>query len=181
MEPRSQQQPTSSTADASARRSRGKGRNWSDLIEEQLEEARARGDFDNLPGKGKPLQIDDNPHAGDKALAYSLLKNNNVAPPEIERGKEIDAELRRAEDLLVTLRRRRDALNPQRETASAGDRRAYNLVRDTTATRYEETLRGVNSKILSLNIVAPDALHRRRIDVEARMLDFTEEFPRIEE
>lgn len=179
MEPRSQQPSSGGAGDTSATRRRGKGRNWSDLIEEQLEEARARGDFDNLPGKGKPLKIDDNPHAGDKALAYSLLKNNNIAPPEIERGKEIDAELRRADDLLETLRRRRDALNPQRGTVS--DRHAYKLVRDTTAERYEETLRGVNSKILSLNIIAPAALHRRRVDIDAKMRAFEEEFPRIEE
>ena len=138
-----------------------RGRNWSDVVEELLEEARTRGDFDNLEGKGQPLQIDSNPYAGDRALGYSLLKNNNLAPPEIERGKEIDAELRRAEDLLVVLRRRRDALNPQGGAAATGERRAYALVRDNTETRYEEILRGVNSKILSLNIVAPAALHRR--------------------
>jgi DnaJ homolog subfamily C member 28 len=181
MQQRSQQPPSSNTGDTPSKRSHGKGRNWSDLIEEQLEEARARGDFDNLEGKGQPLQLDDNPHAGDKALAYSLLKNNNLAPPEIERGKEIDAELRRAEELLAVLRRRRDALTPQRGTASASDRHAYNLVRDTTESRYEEALRGINSKILSLNIVAPAALHRRRVDLDAKMQAFEDEFPHIEE
>ena len=30
-------------------------RQWSDLVEELLEEARERGDFDHLEGKGKPL------------------------------------------------------------------------------------------------------------------------------
>src|SRR5215467_9105524 len=72
-------------------------RRWRDHIEEQLAEATARGAFDNLRGTGQPLTLDANPYAGDRALAYSLLKSNNLAPPEIERGKEIDAELARAE------------------------------------------------------------------------------------
>src|SRR6476646_9287900 len=74
-------------------------RQWSDLVEELLEEARERGDFEHLEGKGKPLALDQNPYAGDRALAYSLLKNNQLAPPEIERGKEIDADLARADAL----------------------------------------------------------------------------------
>lgn len=181
MQSGSQQPPAGNAGDANSKRSHGKARNWSDVVEELLEEARTRGDFDNLEGKGQPLQIDSNPFAGDRALGYSLLKNNNLAPPEIERGKEIDAELRRAEDLLVVLRRRRDALNPQSGAAATGERRAYALVRDNTETRYEEILRGVNSKILSLNIVAPAALHRRRIDLDAKMRAFREEFPPTEE
>jgi len=56
-------------------------RQWTDLVEELLNEARDRGDFEHLEGKGKPLALDQNPYAGDRALAYSLLKNNNFAPP----------------------------------------------------------------------------------------------------
>ncbi len=67
---------------------------WRDLVEEILGEARDKGEFDNLPGKGKPLRLQDDVYAGDKALAYHLLKNNDMAPPEIERGRQIDAELR---------------------------------------------------------------------------------------
>src|SRR5579871_1989277 len=138
-------------------------RRWRDVVEEKLSQARERGDFDNLPGEGQPLKVDVNALAGDKALAYSLLKNNQVAPPEIERAKEIDADLARANALLVELRARRDAL-PRR--AAAAERRAYNLLRDKTETRYVELVRATNSKILSFNIVTPAVLHRRMLDIE---------------
>ncbi|MFI5273059.1 MAG: DUF1992 domain-containing protein [Ktedonobacterales bacterium] len=154
-------------------------RRRADLIEELIEEARARGEFDNLPGAGKPLVIEKNVFAGDRGLAYSVLKNNAMAPPEIERGKEIDADLARADELLAMLRRQRDALRPRLGSAYVSERRAYNLLRDKTELRYGETLRAVNSKILSLNIVAPSALHRRTIDVEARLRAFADEFPRL--
>jgi DnaJ homolog subfamily C member 28 len=153
-------------------------RNWSDLVEEILNEARARGDFDNLPGKGKPLRLDDDSAAGDKALAYRLLKNNNAVPPEIERGREIDAELARAEDLLATLRRRREGLLAR---AGAAERRLYNQLCDKTEAQYRDALRAANSRVLSLNIVAPAALHRPTIPVEAKMRAFADEFPRLEE
>jgi DnaJ homolog subfamily C member 28 len=155
-------------------------RRWRDHVEELLEEARERGEFDNLEGAGKPLRLEKNVYAGDKALAYSLLKNNQMAPPEIERGKEVDAELARAEALLASLRRQRDALSIRSGAGLASERRAYNVVRDKTEVRYAEALRAINSKILSLNILAPSALHRRTIDVEARMQSVAEEFPRLD-
>src|SRR5579872_1010213 len=70
-----------SSAEAASARMRRRA----DLIEELLEDARARGEFDNLKGAGQPLDLQRDVYAGDKALAYSLLKNNQMAPPEIER------------------------------------------------------------------------------------------------
>ena len=154
-------------------------RQWTDLVEELLNEAHERGDFEHLEGKGKPLALDQNPYAGDRALAYSLLKNNNFAPPEIERGKEIDSDIKRAEDVLATLRRRQRALDPR--IAHPDARRAYNVARDAAEARYEALLREINSKILSLNIIAPTVMHRRRLDIEAKMRAFHDEFPRLDE
>lgn len=159
----------------------GQRRKWRDYIEEQIAEAQQRGDFDNLPGAGKPLRLDRNVFEGDKALAYSLLKNNQLAPPEIERAKEIDAALARADALLATLRRRRDSLRLKVGRAFASDHRAYNLLRDNTELHYGEALRAINSSILSLNIIAPPALHRRMLDVDARLRAFDDEFPRLPE
>lgn len=156
-------------------------RRRADLIEELLDEARKRGDFDNLEGAGSPLDLQKNVYAGDKALAYSLLKQNQVAPPEIERGKEIDAELGRADQLLARLRRQRDVIGLRRGPAFASERRAYNVLREKTQASYAEMLRAINSKILSLNIIAPSALHRRSIDVEAHLRAFDEEFPLLAE
>ncbi len=155
-------------------------RRWRDRVEEELAEARERGEFENLPGAGKPLALDTNPFAGGKALAYSLLKTNNLAPPEIERGKEIDADLARADAMLAALRRRRDAVRYRVGKAFTSERRAYNTARDNTELRYGEALRAASSKILSLNIVAPAALHRRPIDVESRLAQFRDEFPRLD-
>jgi DnaJ family protein C protein 28 len=121
--------------------------------------------------------LDRNPLAGEKALAYSLLKNNDMLPPEIERGKEIAEELKQAEALLVRLRHQRDRLRVRSKYLFASDRRSYNVLLEGTLARYKEALAAINSKILSLNIIAPPALHQRMIDVEARLRAFHDEFP----
>src|SRR5579885_3496730 len=51
-------------------------------VEEQIREAQERGEFDNLRGAGKPLNLEEEHLAGEKTLAYRLLKSNDYAPPE---------------------------------------------------------------------------------------------------
>jgi DnaJ family protein C protein 28 len=67
-------------------------------IEELLRQAMAEGKFDNLPGKGKPLQMDKlNPYA-DPAweLAYKILKDAGYSLPWIETIREIEADIESA-------------------------------------------------------------------------------------
>jgi len=61
-----------------------------ELIERKIKEAQERGEFDNLPGKGEPLNLeDDSGVPEDMRLAYKILKNADCLPPEIELKKEI--------------------------------------------------------------------------------------------
>ena len=60
------------------------------VLEEQIQRAIAEGKFDNLKGAGKPLNLDDYFAAPeDQRAGYTLLKNNDFVPPEIELLKEI--------------------------------------------------------------------------------------------
>jgi len=60
------------------------------LAEEKISEALARGEFDNLPGAGKSLNLrDDSGVPADLRIAYKLLKNAHCLPPELELHKEI--------------------------------------------------------------------------------------------
>jgi len=66
-------------------------------LEEQIRKAIEEGKFDDLPGKGKPLHLDDNPHADpDWALAYHVLQSSGYTLPWIETRKEIEADLEAA-------------------------------------------------------------------------------------
>ncbi|WP_161822503.1 DnaJ family domain-containing protein [Sporotomaculum syntrophicum] len=60
------------------------------IAENKIREAMLKGEFDDLPGQGKPLKIDDLSNVPDDLRAsYILLKNAGVLPEEMELHKEI--------------------------------------------------------------------------------------------
>ncbi|MGE0884976.1 MAG: DUF1992 domain-containing protein [Blastocatellales bacterium] len=61
------------------------------LIEEKIREAMEAGQFDNLQGKGKPINLEDYfSTPADLRLGYSMLKSAHCLPEEIELRKEIE-------------------------------------------------------------------------------------------
>jgi hypothetical protein len=66
--------------------------NFDKLVEAAIREAQERGDFDNLKGKGKPIDLSayfETPE--DVRMAYSLLKNAGITPTEVDLLGEIAA------------------------------------------------------------------------------------------
>lgn len=60
------------------------------IAEKKIREAIDNGEFDDLPGKGKPLRLEDDRHVPqDIRLAHKILKNADCLPPELEIRKEI--------------------------------------------------------------------------------------------
>jgi Domain of unknown function (DUF1992) len=55
------------------------------LVEKHVREAQAQGVFDNLPGAGAPLALDDDAMVPEELrAAYRILKNSGYVPPEVE-------------------------------------------------------------------------------------------------
>lgn len=61
-----------------------------DLIaESKIAEAAQAGAFDNLPGAGKPLNLDfDRMVPEDVRIAYRILRNSGFVPPELDARRE---------------------------------------------------------------------------------------------
>lgn len=71
------------------------------IVEERIKKAQFKGEFNNLPGSGEPLNLVEDQHIPqDLRLAYKILKNADCLPPEIELKKEI----RQTEDLLANMK-----------------------------------------------------------------------------
>ena len=67
------------------------------IAEERILDAQRAGVFDDLPGKGKPLNLEDMSWVPeDLRIGYHILKNAHVLPPEAELMKDIHS----LEDLL---------------------------------------------------------------------------------
>ncbi len=114
------------------------------VVEQRIQEAMKNGAFDNLPGKGKPLELNQNPYLEPgQALAFGLLKNNGFAPEWIERDKEIRQELAAARAEL-RMAWRQIQPNP-----------AADPLWQAAVARFEAALPKLNRKIDDFNLLVP--------------------------
>ena len=80
---------------------------WESAVDKQIREAQERGDFDDLPGRGKPLDLS-TWGEGDWALAHHVLKQAGETLPWIAVARDIEA----AEARLAQLRTEAAHLSP---------------------------------------------------------------------
>src|SRR5215210_433645 len=65
---------------------------FENLIEEKIRVAMEAGEFDNLPGKGKPIDLEAYfATPPEVRLGYSLLKSAGCLPEEVALLKEVEA------------------------------------------------------------------------------------------
>lgn len=78
------------------------------IVEALIQEAMERGEFDNLPGKGKPIDLTEYFEMPEEVrLANSVLKNAGIAPREVDLLKEI-AELQQVLETVFDEQRKRE-------------------------------------------------------------------------
>jgi hypothetical protein len=75
-------------------------KSWESWIEETIQEAQQRGEFDDLPDRGKPIRLEDSPFAPEMASALRTLKNAGYEPTWMELDKEITRDKRELETFL---------------------------------------------------------------------------------
>jgi hypothetical protein len=62
--------------------------------DEQIRRAMQEGQFEDLPGQGRPLQLDEDPFEDpDWRLAHHMLRSAGYSLPWIETRREIEADL----------------------------------------------------------------------------------------
>jgi DnaJ family protein C protein 28 len=146
-------------------------RDWEKWIDQQIREAQERGEFDNLPGKGKPLDLAPNPYAQEQELAFKILKDAGYAPEWIELDKSIRGRLDRA---LETLARRWAWYQTRSsELASRSDRwaqaeRERSLASwDKAVADFQQAIATLNREIADLNLKVPSPrFQRSKVNLE---------------
>lgn len=101
-----------------------------DLVEKRIQAAMAEGAFDDLPGAGEPLALEDDALVPeDMRLAYRILKNAGYVPEELTLRREIASVHRLLDEALGgedrRLANRRLALLRTRLAACGGERPAH--------------------------------------------------------
>ncbi|KAJ3241568.1 hypothetical protein HDU81_000107 [Chytriomyces hyalinus] len=94
------------------------------LVDEQIARARRKGQFDDLSGRGKPIQFDTderlNLHLSDTELIMNrMIKSQNVLPGWIEAGQEVDRETAKLRKELEDLAR--DCFHPNANESNLHD------------------------------------------------------------
>jgi DnaJ homolog subfamily C member 28 len=126
------------------------------LVDKLIRESMERGEFDDLSGKGEPVDLRENPFEDpDVRTAHRLLRNAGFAPAWVEERKEIDASLQLAQS---TLRRARDLYRHEIPVGARWQR----AVRE-----FRETVAELNQRIRMYNLKAPATVfHRKVVDVD---------------
>jgi DnaJ family protein C protein 28 len=120
-------------------------------IDDQIRKAISEGKFDDLPGKGKPLNLDENPHVTpDWRLAHHILKSSGYTLPWIEARQEIEAFIETTRSALQRAwewHGRAQAGGLSAAQAEAEWRRAQHA--------FEEQVEQINRKIFDYNLQTP--------------------------
>lgn len=137
--------------------------NWEKLIEEKIKDAMKEGAFDDLPGTGQPINLEENPFE-DPSLrtAHRLLRNNGFTLPWIEERKEIDASI---EGALADLAR---SWRVYEQTQKSG-RRLEQAEADWQQVLglFRKQIAGLNRRIAAYNLKSPSTtFHHLPVDAE---------------
>jgi hypothetical protein len=122
------------------------------VADRKIKEAMDAGEFDDLEGKGQPINLDDDPFTSvEQRVANRLLKNYKALPEWIQIGQDIQKET--------------EALEPARERGLRAIRYARNdATRERAAARlrldYRDRVDLINTMILKYNYITPRAAQR---------------------
>jgi DnaJ family protein C protein 28 len=128
-------------------------------IDEIIQKAMQEGAFDNLSGKGKPLNLDENPYLDREwQLAYHLLKENGFAPAFIEQRQSIELELAAARETLARAW-------AWRQQALAEGKEADLIEREWNRAKgdFEDNVMRINKQIGEYNLIVKNDLLQKAI------------------
>ena len=100
------------------------------IAERKIREAMEQGAFDDLPTKGRPLDLSENPFEDPSLrMAHRLLRNNGFAPWWVEEARDLDAAIDRLRADLRAAAPRPALIDELRGRTAALNRRiqSYNL------------------------------------------------------
>jgi DnaJ homolog subfamily C member 28 len=124
------------------------------MAERMLREAIEAGEFDNLPGKGQPVDLSENPFEDpDLRVVHKLLRDAGFAPAWIEERKDIDATLEAARQTLTR------AWNIYRPGGVSPNDAAW----ERNVLEFREKTVELNTRIKLYNLKVPAAVFQRRL------------------
>ena len=150
---------------------------WRIIAERKIQEWVDRGGPERLTNKGQKLELSDNPFVpSELRMAYTVMKNADVAPDWIEIGKDVEAQLSRVREAALTFRhlQRNDRLSLRLAAAVQAEaaRDRMELRREHFADEQRARMAHANHLIERFNRACPVmGLHRMKLDVEREVAE----------
>jgi hypothetical protein len=156
---------------------------WIEIIaDRKIRDAQEEGAFDNLPGKGQPLNLEYDPRIPPELrVAYRIMKDANMLPDWIQLDKDVRQRQERWDaQVSAYTARRAEELASRPSRGSKGFDEDLDRTRDRFLYRATEGLCELNRMIDRLNLIVPAPSRQRlRIDIPARIEALETEFPRL--
>jgi hypothetical protein len=148
---------------------------WADMVGKRINEAMRRGDFDNLPGHGKPLKMERDPFVpDDQQMANKILKNNDMTPLWIAERKDL---LRAVESWREQFRHVVSQAHANWIAAGSDPRRVQ--IRQSWErwlVRWEDEIKDLNRRIGTFNLKQPIThleVYKLQLDNELKKVGMT--------
>jgi DnaJ family protein C protein 28 len=134
-------------------------KHWESLTEKNIREAIEKGEFDNLPGKGQPLDLTENPFEDpDLRTVHRLLRNAGFAPAWIEERKDIESQFELA----------RTTLSRAWELYAPDGKSPYADAWERNVAEFRAKIAELRQRVHIYNLKAPSTIfHKRQLDPDA--------------
>lgn len=130
------------------------------FVDELIQLAQKRGEFDNLPGSGQPIELDNPLYGKETQMAYKMLKDNGYSLAFIEERKAL---IEKSESLRTQLKKA-----ASRYDDSIGGRLAWRR----TTNSFRQRVAKLNQSIRDYNLKAPRTqLQLIPLDAEREIAD----------
>ena len=139
------------------------------LTEKSIREAIEKGEFDNLPGKGQPLDLSENPFEDpDLRTVHRLLRNAGFAPAWLEERKDIESQFELA----------RTTLSRAWRLYGAHGVRANQDAWERNVSEFKTKIEELRRRVSIYNLKAPATIfQRRQFDADALIEEIKSENP----
>lgn len=149
-----------------------------DLVGVMLAKAIKDGEFDNLEGAGKPLNLYDNPcEPVELRMVHKILKDAGYAPNWIELTKEIDTLKANLDKEIEDFKRYTQIVYSEKRTVWAIKR--YEQKKKSFYAQIREKLEKISKKLLDYNLDCPLQLGRININIENEMSRIVEDIEKF--
>jgi DnaJ family protein C protein 28 len=139
-------------------------------IEEHIRRAMEEGLFEDLPGKGKPLRLDDDSLEDPEwRMANHIMRNSGFSLPWIEKNREIETALETARATLKRCWAWSQASNEEGYSTTFVEEEWQKAV-----AKFRDEIQAINQQIASYNLEAPSLKFQRQpVKVEKELARLT--------